>query len=228
VFVLLKAKSYYAIGLYPILVAFGSVYLEKVFSTGWKVYLKPAAFVLLIGLAIPFVLIVFPYDSPEATRQNGQRYKDMGLLRWEDGKDHLLPQDFADMLGWSSLAKQVDSAYATIEDKEHTLVLCDNYGQAGAINYYSAFKNINAVSFNADYINWIRLDKTIKNVIVVKEADDDDPARTREIPLFETVRLVGQNNHPYSREFGTKVFVLLGARADINKRIQDEINEKKY
>ncbi|KKX47100.1 hypothetical protein L950_0228290 [Sphingobacterium sp. IITKGP-BTPF85] len=28
------------------------------------------------------------------------------MLTWEDGKEHQLPQDFADMLGWKELAKK--------------------------------------------------------------------------------------------------------------------------
>ena len=114
-----------------------------------------------------------------------------------------------------------------MEDKTATLVLCDNYGQAGAINYYSRFKNINAVSFNADYINWIPLNNKIKNVILVKEVNDKDSTRKKEKPLFDTVVLVGKNDNPYSREQGTKIYLLQGARADINKIVANEIEERK-
>lgn len=61
----------------------------------------------------------------------------MGMLRWEDGKDHQLPQDFADMLGWKELARKTDSLYALLPNQKETIILCDNYGQAGAINFYS-------------------------------------------------------------------------------------------
>ena len=222
-FIFLKAKGYYAIGLYPVLIAFGSVYLEKVLARGWKRYLRAVAILLVAGLFIPILLVAFPIQSPEQIQRTSQRYKDFGLLRWEDGKDHALPQDFADMIGWSDLAKQVDSTYSTIEDKTHTLVLCDNYGQAGAINYYSKFKNIHAVSFNADYINWIPLDKEIRNAILVKDVDDDDSTRTRERPLFDSILLVGENHNSFSREQGRRVFVLLGAKTNINKLLAKEI-----
>jgi len=180
----------------------------------------------VVLLSIPFILIAFPFQGPEAVKKNGQRYKSLGLLRWEDGKDHDLPQDFADMLGWSGLAKKVDSVYELLPDKEHTVVLCDNYGQAGAINYYSKFKKINAVSFHADYINWIPLHKEITNVIVVKDADDDDSTRAEEKPLFDTVFLAGRNNNRYSREFGTRIFLLQGAKTNINKRLAAEKEER--
>ena len=59
------------------------------------------------------------------------------LLRWEDGKIHPLPQDFADMLGWDELGNIVIRACDTIADKEQDHDLCENYGQAGAIDHYT-------------------------------------------------------------------------------------------
>ncbi len=227
-FIYLKAKGYYAIGLYPILIAFGSVYLEVLLARGKRVYLRPVALLLVVGLSIRFIQIAFPFESPEKVQQNSERYKSLGLLRWEDGKEHNMPQDFADMLGWRELAMTVDSAYGKVDEQSQTLVLCDNYGQAGAINYYSRFKNIRAVSMNADYINWVPLDKPIRHVILVQEADDDDPGRQKELPLFESIKLVGENNNPLSRENGTKVYLLSGAKADINKIIEGDIKESRY
>ena len=193
-YVFLKAKAYYAIGLYPVLIAFGSVYLEKIFETGRRKIWQPVLIVLVIGLSIPFILVAFPYKGPAQIQKISSRYKSFGLLRWEDGKDHNMPQDFADMLGWNDLAKKIDTAYNILSDKTHTIVLCDNYGQAGAINYYSRFKNINAVSFNADYINWIPVDKEIKNLILVKKAEDDGSTINQAKLLFDSVTLVGVND----------------------------------
>lgn len=226
-FIYFKAKAYYAIGLYPILMAFGSVYLEKILCNGKWRYLRPALIVIIIGVGLLFIRVAFPYRSPVEIASHRQVYKKLGMLRWEDGKDHILPQDFADMLGWSDLARDVDSVYSKIDDKAHTLVFCDNYGQAGAINYYSKFKNIDAVSANADYINWIPFDKKIKNVILVQDPDDDDTARTKEKPLFDTIYRVGVNENIYSREYGRKVYLLKGAKTDIMKIIAGEIAKKK-
>lgn len=224
-FILLKAKSYYAIGMYPILIAFGSVYLESILQHGRRKYLKPVSIAFVVILSIPLFLIGFPIQSPEQIQNNLKRYSDNGLLRWEDGKEHTMPQDFADMTGWRELANTVDSAYSKIPKNEITLVLSDNYGQAGAVNYYSKYKNINAVSFNADYIYWIRLDKPIKNVILIKDADDDDPLRIKEKPYFESVTYVGKIKNPYSREKGTSIYLLKGAKVNINNKIATEIEE---
>jgi 4-amino-4-deoxy-L-arabinose transferase-like glycosyltransferase len=226
-YLFLKAKSYYAIGLYPVLIAFGSVYFERLFEYGRNRYWRPVVFVLVLALFVPMFIVAFPIQSPAATKQNNKIYKAFGLLRWEDGKDHDLPQDFADMTGWSEMAHLVDSAYGLLPDKHNTVVICDNYGQAGAVNYYSKFKDINAVSMNADYINWIPLAEPIKNVILVKWHNDKDPDRNQEKPLFDSVALIGRDTNPYSRESGASVYLLTGAKADINSRISKEIRERK-
>ncbi len=51
------------------------------------------------------------------------------MLTWEDGKEHPLPQDFADMLGWQELARKVDSLYDQIPRSENTLVLSTIMGR---------------------------------------------------------------------------------------------------
>lgn len=226
-FIYFKAKDYYAIGLYPIYIAFGSVYLEYLLKNGWKRYLQPIAIAIPLLLFIPVYQVAFPNKSPEYIIRHAEKYKKYGLLRWEDGKDHLLPQDFADMLGWKELAYKVDSIYSNLPNPGNTLILCDNYGQAGAINYYTRNKRIIASSFNADYINWLKYDKKLTDVILVKEADDEDKERNQELPLFDTVYLAGRRINQFAREDTISIYVLLGAKVDVNKRIKDEADRKK-
>jgi len=227
VFMYFKAKDYYAIGLYPIYIAFGAVYLENHLKTGWKKYLLATLIVMPLLAFIPMSRVFFPNRSPQYIIQNAAAYQKMGLLRWEDGKDHTLPQDFADMLGWKALAEKVDSIASGLPHPEQTLILCDNYGQAGAINYYKKNKQITATSFNADYINWFDLNMIITDVILVKEMDDDDKNRTKEVPFFDKVYLAGKRIDPLAREQEISIYVLRGARIDVQERIQKEILEKK-
>lgn len=225
-YLLFRAKSYYTIGLYPILLVFGSVYIENVLVKGFKKYLRVVAIAVLLILSAPLILLAFPYQKPEQIARDGKKYQQFGLLRWEDGKNHLLPQDFADMQGWSELAQKVDSTYGSLDDKEHTIVLCDNYGQAGAINYYSRYPNISAVSFNADYIYWMNMNKNYTNAILVKDIYDRDSLRTEETPLFDTVIQTGCIENPYARETGTRIFLLKGARVNIKERLSKERQER--
>jgi hypothetical protein len=171
--------------------------------------------------------LFFPNKSPEYILQHQQKYKQWGLLRWEDGKDHALPQDFADMLGWKELAHKVDSVYAGISEPGNTLVLCDDYGQAGAIDYYTK-KGIKAVTFNADYINWFNLDVQYTNLIRIKNpGQGKDKELKVSSPYFQTAAVADSITNPYAREHGATIFVFTGAKIDIRKRITDEIAKTK-
>ncbi len=225
-FLYFKAKDYYAIGIYPIYIAFGSVFLADALKDGWRKYLQPIAVGIPLLLFIPIYNVAFPNKSPEYIIQHSDNYKKLGMLRWEDGKDHLLPQDFADMLGWKELAQKVDHIYLSLPNKSNTLILCDNYGQAGAINYYTKQK-LNAVSFNADYIDWFDLTKKYENLIRVKEAEEVSVELQETSPFFLNSTLADSVTNQNAREFGTGIFVFTGAKIDIRKRIKSEIDEKK-
>ena len=227
IFTYLKAKSYYAIGLYPVYISFGSVFLAAILQHGWRKYLQPVFILIPVLFFIPMYGVLFPNKSPDYIIKNAKAYKDLDLLRWEDGKEHPLPQDFADMLGWKELAVKMDSICAGLPNLDRTLILCDNYGEAGAINYYTKNKKIKAASFNADYINWFNLNQKITDVILVKEADDEDKNRQVEIPLFDSVYLADKRINEYAREQEISIYVLLGAKVDVMKRIKDEIVQKK-
>ncbi|MGV3528158.1 MAG: glycosyltransferase family 39 protein [Flavisolibacter sp.] len=225
-FLYFKAKPYYAIGLYPAYLAFGAAYLENIFNEGWKKYLRPALLIVPAAAFLPFLTVIMPARSPEAILANPELYQKTGMLYWEDGKEHPLPQDFADMVGWKELAAIVDSAYDKLDDPQHTLVLCDNYGEAGAVNFYSRHKNINAVSMNADYLGWFNFSQPIRNVVLVKDPFDDDAGRQREKPFFTTVRKAGTLTNPFSREKHATVFLLQDARIDLNKFLKKEIEQR--
>ncbi|NMM47781.1 glycosyltransferase family 39 protein [Marinigracilibium pacificum] len=225
-FIYNSAKGYYTIGLYPVLIAYGSVYLGHLLSASKFKILKPALVCLSILITLPILYYALPFYRPETIINNSAKYEELGLLRWEDGKNHHLPQDYADMLGWKELAHEVDSAWSYINDPDNTMVLCDNYGQAGAVNYYSKF-DIDAVTFNADYLNWFDLTSPVKNVILVKFKDDKDPNRERERNFFDEVFLSGKINNEMAREYNTSIWVLKGAKIDVNSILQEELDEEK-
>ena len=152
-------------------------------------------------------------------------YSLLGLNRWEDGKVHPIPQDFADMLGWSELAHLVDSAYMLMPKEGRTMILCGNYGEAGAINYYSNIPELEALTTNADYLYWFDLEEPVENLILVRT--DDEPITERELGLFTEYREIGRITHPLSLEKGTTVHFLRGAKVDLNAILREEIAEEK-
>lgn len=221
IFLYFKAKAYYAIGLYPIYIAFGAVFLSDILQNGWKRFLKPVFIALPILFFIPMYFMSFPNRSPEKLVA-----EKIETHRWEDGKEHELSQDFADMLGWKELAQKTDSVYTLFPKTENTLVLCDNYGQAGAINYYTK-KGIKAVSFNADYVNWFDLNVYYTNLIRVKTFEENSDEFKTTSPFFENAFIAGKITNKYAREYGTTIFVFTNAKININKRLEQEIKEEK-
>ena len=222
-----RAKSYYAIGLYPVLLAFGSVYLERLMSKGWALYLRPVLILIPVIFMFGMFKITVPVLSPEQIMSKPDMFRDLGLLKWEDGIDHDLPQDFADMLGWNELGQIVDKAFDKIESDELTLIHCDNYGEAGAVNFYSRKRTSEALTLDADYLYWYPLDEgEFKNVILVQGPWDDDPEREREREWFESIELIGEITHPHAREKGTRVYLLKGSKISVNKILKEEIEKK--
>lgn len=226
IFIYFRAKDYYAIGLYPIYIAFGAVFLGHLLKEGWKKYVRPVALAIPLLVFIPIFPYAFPNKSPEYIIRHASIYKKYGLLRWEDGKDHTLPQDYADMLGWKELARKVDSIYIHLPNADQTLVLCDNYGQAGAINYYTQ-QGIQAVTFNADYINWFNLDRNYVNLIRVKDYGEKDSEFEETGPFFDTSVVADSITNRHAREYKTWIFAFTGAKIDVNNRIKSEIAEVK-
>ena len=225
IFTYFRAKNYYAIGLYPIHYAFGAVYLSHLLRKSWGKFLKPIAMIIPIGLFILSAPMTYPIGDPEYLKGVQSRHPDLMENRWEDGEFHDLPQDFADMLGWKELATKVDLAYSKAPSDEYTVIICDNYGQAGAINFYTKTKGLQAVTMNADYVNWIDLSREIKHVILVREVEDR--ISDREISLFEKSEEIGTITDPNAREHGTAIHLLMGAKTDINAILASEIEEKR-
>lgn len=213
-FIYLKAKGYYAIGLYPIFLAFGAVYLSNIFQYNWKGYLRLVPIAIILALFVPLLNKALPIKTPaEYFKLNEQH-------TWEDGKKHPISQDFADMLGWQELAKKVDSIYKMLPNKENIFILCDNYGQAGAINYYTKVKGVKADSFTNDYINWVNLDGEIKTVIRIKEVKNLNS--TRDLSLFNKVEIVGKIENEFAREKGTQLILLSEPKLDLAKLLRTE------
>jgi len=202
---LLRGKSYYTLGAYPVLFAAGAVWLEQL--PGRIVRPLVVATALLLGiLASPLSIT---YLSVQGMLEYDRKIVDVtgmvGPLRWETGIVHDLPQDYADMLGWQELA---DLAIAArMEGDTRTMfVYAENYGQAGAIEYYGAKAGLGVVASFADsYRLWApdSLPANMQQFVYVNTGLDPDVAA-----VFEETRLIGRVTNPHARESGAGVYVL--------------------
>ncbi|RXK87288.1 glycosyltransferase family 39 protein [Filimonas effusa] len=216
-----KAKSYYSIGLYPVYLAFGAVFLANIFERRWGWVLRFVSISLPVLLFLVMLKVAFPNKSPEEIVAHRDEYERYGLLRWEDGRSHTIPQDFADMLGWKELAHKTDSLYAALSLQGKTLVFCDGYWLTGAVNYYSR-KGIRAISFDADYVNWIKLDTPYVNLIRVINPHHMRQEVEKLQPLFQRSFIVDSITSMYAREHGAGIAAFIEARVDLNGLVETE------
>jgi hypothetical protein len=208
-FAIMKAKDYYAVGIFPVIFAFGSIYLDSVLSKKWRLMVLPALICFNLYIFLATVKVIYPIYTPAEIRQHARAFEKLGLLRWEDGKNHDLPQDFADMLGWKEMADKSLAAYRMIPGNElpNTLIICDNYGETGALNYYNRNQMPEAYSFNTDYIFWLPHLEKIQNILLVGNKPSD-----KVTGMFSEIKLTGTVENEYAREKNTGIYLLLGAK----------------
>ncbi|MBK7133816.1 MAG: glycosyltransferase family 39 protein [Bacteroidales bacterium] len=223
-FVILKAKDYYAIGLYPVLIAVGAVFIEKILKEKLKLIVSGFLIVANLGIFFMTAKVMFPLLSPEEILKNGETFEKYGLLRWEDGKNHTLPQDFSDMLGWREMAEKALLTYKMIpqDELDKTLIMCDNYGQVGALNYYNRGKMPEAYSFSTDYIYWLPHLNNIQNILLVGEKPEDEIVK-----LFSEWKLAGIVENEFAREKGTGIYLFRGAVPAFTVLFYKEADERK-
>jgi hypothetical protein len=223
-FAYMKAKDYYAIGIYPVMIAFGSIYIDSILAKKWKSVIL--ALLIFFNITIFFLTlkVVYPICTPPEIRQNANAFEKLGMLRWEDGKNHDLPQDFADMVGWREMADKSLAAYNMIpaDERGNTLVICYNYGQAGALNYFNRKKMPEAYAYNTDYIYWLPRLKKIQNILLVGK----NPGQ-RITSQFKDCKLMGVVENPYARESGTEIYLLTGANDFFTLAFYNNVEERK-
>src|SRR5690349_3809805 len=155
-FLIGHGKNYYALGVYPILFAFGSVHLEQ-FTAVRRKGLRRVMVIFPILSGTYFIPLLLPIFQPDALARfySKTNMAKTGFLKWEDLQNHPLPQDFSDMLGWNEMAQKVGKAYGllTPQEKKDVFIFCNNYGMAGAVTYYAPKYHIPAAfSDNASFL----------------------------------------------------------------------------
>ncbi len=220
----LKGKSYYTLGVFPLLIIAGSISYDYWMRRIWIRILFP---LILVILTLPVVPVGMPVFSTERLVQYfntlDEKYGvDVGR-RFEDGSIHSLPQDYADMLGWEELTSLADKAYKMIADKKSAFIYGENYGQAGAITVIGKKYGLpEAVSFNESFQYWIptQFDPDIKSMVYINDEPGDDVKA-----LFRKITNVGSIDNPDAREFGEMVFLCEEPVSSLNEIWEARLKE---
>ena len=224
-----SGKGYYALGVYPMLLAGGAVWVEG--ASRRRRWLRYANVALILILALPFVPVLMPMQKPADMAQFNQQYglEDLGLLRWEDQQQHPLQQDFADMIGWRELAQKSERAYQQLppDMKQSTVVYCRNYGQAGALRYYARYRDFRSriICDNGTFLLWIPDSLSFDHLLFVgrhmPQKDDEVFQHFGKITLIDSV------NNPLSRQHGDKVILFQQADTLASKLANKGLAEMK-
>jgi hypothetical protein len=220
----LKGKSYYTLGIFPLLIAAGAVSYDFWIRRTWIRALFP---VLLIILTIPLIPMGLPvYKTAGLINYFNSLNKKYGIdvgRRFEDGSIHSLPQDYADMLGWEEITALASKAFDQAENREAAFIYCENYGQAGAITVIGKKYGLpEAVSFNESFQYWAprQFDPDIKSMIYINDEPGDDVK-----DIFERITLIGRVSNPDAREYGTGVFLCEKPAGSFNRFWKSRLSE---
>jgi hypothetical protein len=211
---LAHGKSYYGMGAYPLLFGFGAVVLER-WTENRFLALRYAmlAFTFFSGCLID--LVSLPILAPGHLAHYYAKmgfYRRMGFLRWEDQRDHPLPQDFADMLGWEEMAQKIARIYGNLspEEKSQVLIDGDNYGEIAATNYYGARYHLpTAMGHQANFLLWVPPNFYQSNIIILV-TDDREEIHSEFCSGFRYAAVEDSLTDPLSREFRTEILLLKG------------------
>lgn len=222
-----SGKSYYAYGAYPMLLAAGGVWLERMSLS--KSWVRPVSVVLILLVSLPFIPLLLPMQPPRQMAESNQKWglEKLGLLKWEDQQNHALQQDFADMIGWKELAQKAETIFDRLPtfSKAHTLIVCGSYGHAGALQYYgqSAGFRSRILSGNGSFLLWAPLPVQFQNLIFI----DNKPPENPLFEHFQKATLMDSVTNPLSRQYGDKIYLYQRADSMANRMANESLKKMK-
>lgn len=213
--VALNGKSYYAFGAYPPLFAAGAVYFEQ-YSRMSRINRK----LFFTGLLVPNLLlmaIVLPYLPIEkAAKVFEWSYVNLHIhfpLKWEDQKIHNMNQNYADMIGWDELAAKTSEGFEelSMEEQKNTIVYTDNYGEAGALDYYKKdFDLPPLVSLNSSFSVWAPPHIVADNMIYISSVRPPNA-------IGRDIRKLNEITNPYARIRGLDIYLIKGVQKSFKR-----------
>lgn len=202
-FVNWHSKATYLAAAFQILFAGGAVQIVR-----WNVKKRN----LKYALAIPVVvinLILFPYARPLLPVQTFLDYQSVLFFKVPNNEGNVteLPQHYADRFGWEGLSRDVSKAYQKLPNNErkHTVVYCNNYGEAGAIEYYrKKFPLPKVICPHNSYWYWWPEKINITTVIIIGGNFEDL------LQSFQQVEPAGFHTNKYAMPYENNLNIFIG------------------
>ena len=223
----MSGKNYYLFGAYPMLFAAGGYAFERWIKNGYVLRtIVIMLFTLPNVLLLPMLLPVLPLNQTLAVFRFSDKHLPILSFAaiWEDHKKHLTTQDYGDMLGWDELAKKVADTYHTLtpDQQKQTIIIADNYGEAGAIHHYGKQYNLpDAISLDSSFALWAPGSISARYIIFV---DDNDGNNAKKIaPAVDSCQKTGSIDNPLAREVGTGIYLFTQPKPVFNAFYKKEL-----
>lgn len=186
-------KVYYLSPAFPPVLALGALWAERATAAHRWIRFPGLTIVALLGIAVaPMAL---PILSPEAYPRYTQSLHLSAPAEEHADEGIPIPQFLADRFGWAEMVEMVAQAYHALDpdDRTRCAILCGNYGEAGAINFFGPkFGLPQAISEHNNYFIWGTRGATGEVMLIYSNHFD----RSRLASLFESVSEVGRFTHP--------------------------------
>ncbi len=228
-YIKMNGKHYYLFPAYPMLFAAGSYMLENWIKKTWTVLR-----VSIIAVLVLPNLVLFPLVLPFLTIAQTLAYTKSVIngipgigfiVTWEDGKQHPLTQDYADMLGWEEMVNKTAKIFHSLTpaQQKQTDIIADNYGEGGAFAHFGAKYGLPAiVCIDSSFALWAPASISPQNIIYV--SDDGDVSDLA--PISQSIETVGEISNPLAREHGTKIFLLRGMKPALTQLYEKNLKLK--
>ena len=213
---LTHGKDYYIAATYPVMFIVGAVAVAHWFKgvrgrvavAGWG------------ALAVAFSAVISPMALPVLSVDGLKTYMEHFPLKPQQQeksfKGTLLPQVFADQVGWHDYVDQVGAAWAKIPaaDRAATSIKVENYGEAAALDVYGKpFGLPPALSGHNQYYLWGPRGQHPVNLLVVQ----NNPDRLK--PYCDEAIILGETHSPNAMAYenGKTIAWCRGLKVDIAK-----------
>ena len=220
VFAFDNGKPYYMGVLFPVMLAAGVVGADYLIEK----YLRNYVRVILVIIVIPFVFMVTPFAIPVFNVNTFIKYSETLGIKPESGersKLGFLPQFYADRFGWKDMVKEVAKAYNQLspEEKKEALIFGQNYGEAGAVNFYRKKYNLpQAISSHNNYWIWGYPKGYKGKVLIVIGSNYKSNSE-----FFNYVKLAAHHSSKYGMSYeNVDIFICKDPKEDLSK-IWDKI-----
>lgn len=199
------SKAEYIAPAFPVLYAGGAIFLEQKFDGSRRKWVP----FLLVVLIFFTSLLLLPYAKPVLPPETFISYqKSLGFSQKNsEGKEvKQLPQFYADRFGWKELAETTSDVFRSLSPAEQksALVFTQNYGEAGALEYYSRqYPLPPVVSGHNAYWHWPSGKEKLETLIIIGGEKKDHEETFDEV----TVAAIHHSRYAMPYEDNLPVFI---------------------